>query len=244
MSLPRINLLGFLSGISVSSGGAPLGIFRVILMSGVVGTLPVTARPLWTKLVFALDGCLQWQAGVFEYSAASDCIFRAQLSRLSENILLADGTFGRQGDRIIDLHFWNEQIPVQVAGGTSLAWGCRFNRSFAKSLLMLAEFLKNNAELADINVIRADVNLEILDRIAERHGFEPVRSSGAPPLWKRIHEFGENILFWLLALACNSGGERPKYFWRRRKLLFLSRRTLECESGRLVPVAASGAGIG
>lgn len=201
-------------------------------MSGVAGTLPAVTRPVWTKLIFAIDGCLQRQTGVFEYSAAPDCMFRAQLSRLSENIQLTDGTFGRRGDRIIDLHFWNEQIPVQGAGAGSLAWGCRFQRSFAKSLLMLAEFLQNNAALADVDIIRAEINLEMLDRIAERHGFEPFGGLGEPPTSKRVRQFGENILFWMLALACNSNGERPKQFWRRRKLLYLSRRTLDCGFGK------------
>jgi hypothetical protein len=192
--------------------------------------LPVITRPLWARLVFAFDGRLQRRAGVFEYSRASDCIFRAQLSRLSGNVLLADGTFGRPGDRVIDLHFWNEQIPVQGAGANSLAWGRRFGRSFTKSLVLLTQFLRNNAELADVAIIRANINLEIIDRMAERHGFEPVYSFGPPPVGKRIHEFGENILFWLLALASN--GARPKTFWRHRKLFCVSRRTLDCELGK------------
>jgi hypothetical protein len=69
-------------------------------------------RPLWAELVFAADSWLQWREGVFEYSHQPDCIFRAQLSRLSSDVLLSDGTFGRRGERVIDLHLWNEQIPV------------------------------------------------------------------------------------------------------------------------------------
>ena len=69
-------------------------------------------RPFWAKLIFALDRRLQRRGGVFEYSDKSDCIFRVQLSRLSSDVLLSDGTFGHVGDRVIDLHFWNEQIPV------------------------------------------------------------------------------------------------------------------------------------
>jgi YkoP-like protein len=196
-------------------------------MSSVVGPAPVITRPLWTRLIFALDGCLQRRAGVFEYSDAHECIFRAQLSRLAGNVALADGSLGRAGDRVIDLHFWNEQIPLQTPGGNSLAWGCRFNRCFAKSLLELAQFLKNNSAFADVKIIRANVNLEMLDRIAKRHGFEPACNFGAPPAWKHLHEFGENILFWLLAIACNPDGRTQ--FWRHRKPLYLSRRTLDCE---------------
>jgi YkoP-like protein len=223
--LRRINLPGCFSRLRLILGRP--GHFVATAMSSVVGAAPAITRPLWTKLIFAFDGCLRRRAGVFEYSDAPDCIFRAQLSRIAENVALADGSLGRAGDRVIDLHFWNEQIPVQAPGGNSLAWGCRFNRCFTKSLLALAQFLKSNAELADVKIIRANINLEMLDRIAERHGFEPICNFAAPPTWKHLHEFGENILFWLLTLACNPNGARCRQFWRRRRLLYLSRRALD-----------------
>jgi hypothetical protein len=205
-------------------------------MSRVVGALPVITRPPWARLVFAFDRWLQSRAGVFEYSDESDCVFRAQLSRLSANIHLADGTSGRPGDRIIDLHLWNEHIPAQGAGDNSLAWGRRFGRSLVKSLFVLAQYLENNAAFADVNIIRANINMEILDRIAERYGFEAVCDLSAPPVGKRIHEFGENILFWLLALAAN--GARPKHFWRHRKQFYLSRRALDREFAKRGPIRA------
>jgi hypothetical protein len=52
--------------------------------------------------------------GVFEYSDKSDCIFRVQLSRLSSDVLLSDGTFGHVGDRVIDLHSLLAQNPITV----------------------------------------------------------------------------------------------------------------------------------
>jgi hypothetical protein len=93
----------------------------------IVEILPGTnrhKRPLWAEFIFALDSWLRRRQGVFEYSHKPDCIFRAQLSRLSSDIQLSDGTFGRPGDRVIDLHLWNEQIPVAPMAGYSLAWGC------------------------------------------------------------------------------------------------------------------------
>ena len=57
--------------------------------------------------------------------------------------------------------------------------------------------------LSDIRIIRANINLEPLDRIAARHGFEAIRDPIKRSTWERVHQFGENILFFLLALACN-----------------------------------------
>jgi hypothetical protein len=186
-------------------------------------------RPLWVEFVFTVDSWLQWREGVFEYSHQPDCIFRAQLSRLSSDVLLSDGTFGRRGDRVIDLHLWNEQIPVTPVAGYSLAWGCRFNRSFAKSLCELAQFLTNKPELSDVSILRANINLDPLHHIAARYGFEAVRDPVKLSPWKYVHRFGQNILYWLLTLACHSGRARPSKFWRNRQLTFLSRRMLDCK---------------
>ena len=186
-------------------------------------------RPPWARFIFALDSWLRRRQGVFEYSDKLDCIFRAQLSRLSGDLLLSDGTCGRSGDRVIDLHFWNEQIPVTSVAGNSLAWGCRFNRSFAKSLLGLAQFLKSKPELSDINIIRANINLDPLRRIVTRHGFEASPAPAEPPPWERVRRFGEDILCWLLTLACKSGRSLPNAFWRCRQPMYLSRRVLDCK---------------
>src|SRR5262245_26744485 len=99
-------------------------------------------RPLWSEFIFALDSWLRRREGVFEYSQKTDCIFRAQFSRLSSDVLLSDGTIGRSGDRVIDLHLWNEQIPVAPLAGYSLAWGCRFSRSFFRETLFVPEMLR------------------------------------------------------------------------------------------------------
>jgi YkoP-like protein len=183
-------------------------------------------RPPWARFIFALDSWLRRWEGVFEYSYEPDCIFRAQLSRLSSDVLLSDGTFGRPGDRVIDLHFWNEQIPVTPLAGYTLAWGCRFNRSVAESLRGLAQFLTSKPELSDINIIRANINLDPLHRIAARHGFEATRDAVKLSPWEHVHRFGQNILYWLMTLACNSGRARPNTFWRCRQVMYLSRRAL------------------
>lgn len=184
-------------------------------------------RPLWAEYIFALDRWLRRREGVFEYSHKPDCILRAQLSRLTSDVLLSDGTFGRAGDRVIDLHLWNEQIPVKPIAGYSLAWGCRFNRSLAKSLRGLAQFLMSQPQLSDIDIIRAITNLDSLHRIATRHGFEAIRDMVKLSPWEHVHRFGQNILFGLLTLACHSGRTWPRKFSRSRQVIYLSRRVLD-----------------
>jgi len=184
-------------------------------------------RPFWAEVILALDRWLRRRQGVFEYNHEPDCIFRAQLSRLYGEVLLSDGTFGRPGDRAIDLHLWNEHIPFTPSAGCSLAWGCRFNRTVAESLRELSRFLTSKPELFGINIIRADINLDRLARIAARHGFESILDPVERSPRECVHRFGENILYWLLTLACNSARAEPNKFWRTRQLMYLSRSVLE-----------------
>jgi YkoP domain len=218
-----------------------------MLLGGLARRSANRRKPLWAQLIFALDRWLRRRQGVFEYNHKPDCIFRVQLGRLYSEVMLSDGTFGRPGDRVIDLHFWNEQIPITPVAGHSLAWGCRFNRSFAESLRGLARFLMSEPELSDINIIRANINLDPLHRIAARHGFEAIRDPVRLSPWEHVHRFGENILCWLLTLACNSGRARPNKLWRSRQVIYLSRRVLHCKHiaatrGHLTPVRHEDAG--
>src|SRR2546422_1039316 len=119
-------------------------------------------RPLWAELIFVLDRWLQRWQGVFEYTHKPNCIFRVALGKLNSQIVLSDGTLGFPGDRVIDLHFWNEHIPATPIQGHSLGWGRRFNRNLTESLHELAGFLMNEPELRDINIIRANMNLDSL----------------------------------------------------------------------------------
>ena len=69
---------------------------------------------------------------------------------------MADGTHLGPGDRIIELHIWNEQFPCFSAGGATLSWGRQINRRVDISLRELARYLVAAPDLADIRAIRAD----------------------------------------------------------------------------------------
>jgi hypothetical protein len=111
---------------------------------------------------------------------------------------------------VIDLHFWNEHIPATPLAKHSFAWARHFGQNFAESIDELARFLSSEPGLLDINIVRANMNLDSLSRIAARYGFEITREP--VKIWpsQYVHRFGENILYWLLTLACSSGRPRPK----------------------------------
>ena len=96
----------------------------------------------------------------------------------------------------------------------------------SQSLRELSRFLLNEPELADIQIIRADINLDMLHLVAAHYGFEEISDLPTLSFWSHLHRFGENILYWLLELACNSGHTWPNKFWRSRRSMYLSRAAL------------------
>jgi hypothetical protein len=207
---------------------------KVILLGGLArGPATRLKRPLLAELIFMLDRWLQRLQGIFEYTHKPDCFFRISFNRLRNEVVLSDGTVGRPGDQVVELHLWNERIPVIPAKGPSLAWGRQFNRCFAESLRELARFLMSEHELRNITIIRANMSVgskaqsDSLYGIVSRHGFEVFPDEVGLSLPVLVRRFGENILYWLLTLVCNPAAARSSKFWRTRSCIYLSRRVLE-----------------
>ena len=67
--------------------------------------------PWLEAMVIALDDRLRLRQGVIEYTKSPYCLFRIQLAASIADYVLSDGTSVRSGDRIANLHVWNEQFP-------------------------------------------------------------------------------------------------------------------------------------
>src|SRR2546421_7142682 len=77
------------------------------------------------QIVFGFDGLLRRRHSVIEYSTDPNCVLRINLGFLDRNLSFSDGTRASAGDRLIDLHLWNEQVPIMPREGASLAWARR-----------------------------------------------------------------------------------------------------------------------
>ena len=165
--------------------------------------LPIVAPRSLRGLAFAvlaLDGWLRRRAFVKEYTRNPRCIFRIQIDRLDRAVTLSDGTGLRAGERIINLHLWNEQIPRFGADGASVTWASRLTRRVEVSLRELCRFLSVTPELGDVVAICADMALgtkrertqSIL--IASRFGFLAVHTPPPRSHTERACRVGENIL--------------------------------------------------
>jgi YkoP-like protein len=187
-------------------------------------------------LVTMIDEKLRASHDIREYSTSPDCIFRMEIVSSAESAVLMDGTVIRAGDRIINLHLWNEHIPTFPRAGPTLGWALRLHRAFQTSLTELDRFLAGQPELRDIIAIRGDMSFGSTERsdqllaMAARYGFERIKSSELS-LPKRVHRFGENVLISMLVLLCNPAAFHSNSLWRTRTPVVLSRKTLHRQSG-------------
>lgn len=181
--------------------------------------------------VFALDRRIRRQIGVYEYTLHPQCLFRLQVVRTEDALLLQDGTFVAPGGRVLVLHLWNEQMPVIPRTGPTLAWARKTHRAINISLRELACYLAAQPHLRDIAVICGNMPVigstqaERLARILARYGFEAaVDSSDRRGL---LHRFGDGVLVLMLVWAANPRAVRSALLRCSNMRIFVSRAALE-----------------
>jgi hypothetical protein len=181
--------------------------------------------------VFALDRRIRRQIGVYEYTLHPQCLFRLQVVRTEDPLLLGDGTFVGPGSRVLGLHLWNEQMPVIGPTGPTLAWARKTGRAIDLSLRELTRYLAAQPHLRDIAVICGNMPVvgstqaEQLARILARYGFEAaVDGTDRRGL---IHRFGDAVLVLLLVWAANPRALRSSLLRCCNMRVFVSRAELE-----------------
>lgn len=188
-------------------------------------------------VIETMDSRLRCRIGVSEYTKAPDCVLRMQIIRSTEDLRLEDGTCLRPGDRMVDLHIWNQQMPAMSEKGATLAWARRMNDGFKRSLNELAIHLAARNDVDDIVVVRAVAALgaedraDKISRMLSRFGFEIVMPRETPSVTQKIRRFAENILISLMVLAYNPIALRSDTLMRGRVHGYLSRRTLDRRYG-------------
>lgn len=190
------------------------------------------SHPWLAEAIFTLDKWLQRRQGVVEYSTHPQCLFRLQIGRSCQRLLLHDGTLLLPGQRIARLHFWNEHVPLIPEGGTTIRWARQMQLGIVISLRELVGYLASQPNLDDVAVICGDVpcgtqtKADQVAHIMAYYGFETIFEEEPVPLGERLHRFGENILISLVVLARNSAALRADTLRRVRVPIYLSRRGL------------------
>ena len=185
-------------------------------------------RWLIERAIHAFDRLLRRCYGVHEYTDDIECILRIALRTARSDILLQPGMLVRSGDAIVELHLWNEQLPLIPHDGANMAWGALVDRRVRRSLTLLAAHLVAYPSVVALHgevAFGCRMGQQQRSRFAGRYGFEIF--DGAPRLRSRVRHFCDDFLFLGLTRTFNPHGLNGKPIHRPRHEIWMSRTELD-----------------
>jgi hypothetical protein len=184
-------------------------------------------------VVRRFDTLLRRQKLVQEFTQDEDCILRISLAVCKNDMELSDGTTIQSGERICELHFWNERLPSMPPEGPELKWGLRFYCLAVRSLRSMAAYIAAERSLEDVMAFRGEIALRgggdpiPLASVGAQMGFDVLNLTLQAGRCDRFRYFWENIYSWALMWTFNPGSLRGKRFLRlQRYELWISRQAL------------------
>jgi hypothetical protein len=185
-----------------------------------------------SRAVRSVDSLLRQRQGIHEFTDNEACIFRISREAALRSLQLSDGTAVREGDPVLQLHFWNEHLPPMSSSGPSTAWAAMMKRRMRASLATVAHYIAMLPELDDVKAVHGSppfgsrLGAAQMVRTAERFGFDVIDPDAAREWRERIHLVFDSMLLWGLAYAFNPAGLKSKSLLRHRHQLWISRRKL------------------
>jgi hypothetical protein len=176
-----------------------------------------------------VDAMLRQRQGIFEFSNDPDCIFRISLGRAGRLLTLSDGVAIRPHDAVVQIHYWNEQMPPIPKEGRSALWAARFRNGVVHSLSLLAEALTRERRFADVAAIfaapafAAGGGPAITTRLSTRLGFDVL---DGPSSDGSIHAWFDSLLIWVLMRTFNPASVRGRGLAHDRVPIWMSRSKL------------------
>jgi ceramide glucosyltransferase len=188
------------------------------------------SRRVAATLVVWLDRSLRRLQHIQEFSQTPDCLLRIAFGPARRAVELADGTRIARGDRVGEVHYWNEHVSTMARGLPPLRWIACLRRQLLGSFNDLARRTESDPAWADVRAFHGVLPFEVqrhrrsLTRVVERVGAELRTVPGDGPL-ARLRSRGEALLARMLTLAFNPAAARPRDSHARMEF-WISRDTL------------------
>ena len=169
-----------------------------------------------------LDRSLRKRLGMFELCDDPDLIFRVRVVRSTSPLPVPTGEIPA-GERMLELHFWNEHMPTLPREGPNMDWGIRAARMTTYSCRTVARYMREDQRLAGVAGVCGSTVLFFPgeesggERVAERLGFTAVRAKKS---FGAFGEFWENFHTWMLMWAFNAATLRHHRLLRMRRTDF------------------------
>jgi len=196
------------------------------------------------RAVRGVDALLRYRYGIQEFTDDDTCILRYSTALAGREVRLSDGTLVHAGDSVLELHFWNEHLPVMPSEGPSAIWANLMKRRIRQSLATVAARLDDDRNLDAIVALHGSPTFASrlgavqMARTAHRFSFDLIAPDGQPELRERIHLLFDSMLLWGLTWTFNPAGLRSKGLLRHRYQLWISRAKLLGQFAGPVPSRA------
>lgn len=162
-------------------------------------------RSLIRSLIIRFDVYMRRRMNVIEFWDHPDCLIRVRVAEADRALVVANSVIPA-GEKIIEIHFWNEHVPRIPASGTDMKWAVKGVRILMSSFTELARQIRNDERFQGVKAVGGITPLFFAgedssgERVWKRLGFTmtPVKH----PLG-RFGEFWENVYTLLIMWAFN-----------------------------------------
>lgn len=194
---------------------------------------PWTADYLWLSVIREVDGFLRRRQHIIEFCHDPRCLLRIALHSVEPGDPVNGSWRLQPGERVGELHFWNEHIPPVPAGGPNLAWAKLIRQRMFGSFALLAESVRTDASFKNVQVFFAKTRLGAdkprahFERLTKPFGFERIEELACRGWQQKLVGLGECVHFWALLRAFNPETlTHRRFFQLPARQLWISRKTL------------------
>jgi hypothetical protein len=175
--------------------------------------------------IYRLDGILCRHYEIFEFSHDQNCILRLQLTHAPHPINLHD-TVVNAGEPIMELHLWNERLPLISSEDLSVSWASHTEHLFIHSLRLVATYISRSPHLVSVCAVGGVTS--VIAPEAHTAGVKFMQNLGFTvlPYYRpagRFGEFWENFYAWWLIWAYNPASlKHCQFFHMQRTEIWMS----------------------
>jgi len=159
---------------------------------------------------------------VIEFWDHPDCLIRVRVGHSDHPLVVSDNVIAT-GEKVIEIHFWNEHVPQLSSFNADMKWAIKGVRMLLSSFAELARKIEYDERFQGVRAIGGITPLFFVgedssaERIWKRLGFTMTPFNH--PL-KRFGEFWENIYTLLIMWAFNPLSVRNQRLLRMRRTEF------------------------
>jgi hypothetical protein len=151
-----------------------------------------------------IDRHLRGRLDLVELGDGADCMFRVKPIPAPRPLPVPGGTI-EPGTPILELHFWNENVPLITSGGPGVKWGARAARMLVHTFHVIADALETRPDFASAKAVGGATAIVFpgavgAEKLLERLGFEVTVYRHPKGRWAG---FWENVHTWMIMWTFN-----------------------------------------